>query len=91
MRFTIVRRSSSGPKFISKPPKNVLLPASLITLGVTGTVSIAEKNYECKQIARKMQRGLILGKNVFVEAFSASAIGVYAFQQVNLVVNWLYN
>ena len=67
MRFTIVRRSSSGPKFISKSPKNVLLPASLITLGVTGTVSMAEKNYECKQIARKMQRGLILGKSMFIE------------------------
>ena len=83
MRFVVVRRASSGPNFISKSPKNVLLPASLITLGVTGTVSLAEKNYECQKVARKMQRGFILGKNMFIEAFSCTAIGIYAAEQVN--------
>jgi len=91
MRFIVVRRASSGSKFISKSPKNVLLPASLITLGVTGTVSLAEKNRECQRIARKMQRGVILGKNMFIEAFSGAAIGVYIAEQVIIKSFYIFN
>ena len=72
--------------------RQIVVPATALTIGITGTVSLAENNRECKKLIRQLDRTTLIGQcKVITECFVGGAIGIYAaqhFGMVNLIESW---
>ena len=72
--------------------RQIVVPATALTIGITGTASLVETNVKCKKLIRQLDRTTLIGQcKVISECFIGGAIGIYAaqhFGMVNLMKSW---
>jgi len=84
LRF--IRGGQPGKQVGISKTRQIALPATVLTIGITGTISLAENNRECKKLARQLDRASLIGQcKVVTECFVGSAIGIYAAQHFNVL------
>merc|ERR1711970_637559 len=68
--------------------RQIVLPATALTIGITGTISLVETNHACKKLTRQMDRTSLIGQHKLItEGFVGGAIGVYAAQHFGMINN----